>query len=245
MYILIVGASSAIAQALIKEWIYRGEKNFIFIGRNLNNLSTFKKSLKRLKMNLNIRIYNLDEFTLEQIHKFQQCFRLKNKIKIALICFGYLPNQASTKNDLSLLENALIINGVMPLIWTEFILANFITRKKGTIIMLSSIAGDLGKKSNYIYGASKASLNIYYEGLVKEYADKNINFLLVKAGPVKTPMTLSYKYQFILQDAKKLAINILIAIEHKKNIIYFPNYWRFSIFILRLLPRNFLNLFKI
>ena len=108
----------------------------------------------------------------------------------------------------------------------------------GTIAVISSVAGDRGRKSNYVYGSAKSGLSIFLQGLRNSLADKGVNVLTIKPGFVDTPMTTEFKKGLLWVKPDKIARDIVKAINRKKDIIYTPWFWRWIMLIIKLIPEK-------
>ena len=161
--------------------------------------------------------------------------------------------KSSTIDKIILAQGLLVKNDLSPEKYSEFYQVNVISIMQiiqvslkilkhqgyGKIIVFGSIAGDIGKNSNYLYGSSKGALGIFVEGLQK---DKEYGkfITILKPGPIYTKMTNGYKSNFLWIDKVKAGKLIKEAINKNQKIIYIPRYWKIIIFILKILP-NFLT----
>ena len=112
----------------------------------------------------------------------------------------------------------------------------------GTLAVISSVAGDRGRKSNYIYGAAKGLVTRYVQGLQHRLANSNVHVVLIKPGPTDTPMTASLVAQGAkLASVESVALGIVTAIERKKTVAYVPGKWWLIMMIIRHLPSFIFN----
>ena len=113
---------------------------------------------------------------------------------------------------------------------------------KGTIVLIGSVAGDRGKKSNYIYGSTKSAVETYFEGLSHRLYETDLKTILVKPGFVKTKMTLNMDLPNLLTATpNEVALKIIEAIKKEKKIIYVKSVWRIIMLLIRLTPRFIFN----
>jgi short-subunit dehydrogenase len=117
----------------------------------------------------------------------------------------------------------------------------FERQKHGVIVGFSSVAGDLGRRSNYAYGAAKAGLSVFLAGLRARLRRHGIHVITVKPGRVNTPMTASFSKGKFWSTPIDVANDVARAIRSRKAIVYSPSYWRFIVFFLRILPRRALD----
>lgn len=167
---------------------------------------------------------------------------------IVLIAHGSLPDQTACQSDLHACRSALEVNGVSPALFAEAFAARMIPADKGTIILISSVAGDRGRQSNYVYGAAKGMLSLYAQGLQHRIAGscRNLNVLLVKPGPTATPMTAHLAEQgMALAPVEGVAQAIVDAAAQGKAETYAPGKWRLIMLVIRHLPRFVFNRLRI
>jgi short-subunit dehydrogenase len=102
--------------------------------------------------------------------------------------------------------------------------------------VISSVAGDRGRQSNYIYGSAKGALNIYLQGLRNRLHKANVQVLTIKPGFVDTPMTHEFKKGLLWVKPQTIAKDIVKGITHRRHEIYTPGFWRFIMLIIKLIP---------
>lgn len=155
-----------------------------------------------------------------------------------VICFGYMPNQQEAQKNFALVKKTAEINylGVVSIL--EKMMEKFEERNYGFAIVISSVAGDRGRKSNYIYGSSKSALTRYLEGLQHRLAKSNIRILIVKPGFMDTAMTYGLNLPKKLMASPEEAGRIIYkAWRKKKQVIYVKWFWRYIMLIIQHLPR--------
>ncbi len=134
------------------------------------------------------------------------------------------------------------INGVSPALWAEVFAQYMEKANHGTIALISSVAGDRGRKSNYIYGAAKGLVTRYAQGLHHRFAGTNIKVVLIKPGPTDTPMTVSLKNQGVkLASVEEVAKQIVEGIAIGKRVIYTPRRWRLIMMVIQHIPTFIFN----
>ena len=125
-------------------------------------------------------------------------------------------------------------------------LANdFETRGEGGIIGIGSVAGDRGRQSNYPYGAAKAGLSVFLQGLRNRLAPAGIHVLTVKPGFVDTPMTQGLDGLFLVAPPAKVADDIVRAYTKKKDVLYTPFFWRWIMLITKSIPERIFKKLKL
>jgi len=119
------------------------------------------------------------------------------------------------------------------------LLANLFERQgRGSIAVISSVAGDRGRQSNYVYGAAKGALTIYLQGLRNRLAKANVHVLTIKPGFVDTPMTRDFKKGLLWVGPDVIARGIVKAIDKRKDVAYLPFFWRYIMFIIKIIPER-------
>ena len=168
-----------------------------------------------------------------------QIKNLKEIPSILICAVGLLGEQKDSENDLELRTKVLRTNYEGPInIISDF--ANiFENQGYGTIVGISSVAGDRGKASNYIYGSAKAGFTAFLSGLRNRLAKKNVHVLTVLPGTVYTKMTLGMKLpKLFTAYPDKVANDVYDAVNKKKDIIYTMKIWRLIMFIIRCIPER-------
>ena len=105
-----------------------------------------------------------------------------------------------------------------------------------SIAVISSVAGDRGRQSNYTYGAAKGGLSIYLQGLRHHLSKYQVQVLDIKPGFVDTPMTASFKKGLLWAQPEQAATCIRNAISKKKSVAYVPGFWKWIMLIIKLVP---------
>jgi short-subunit dehydrogenase len=155
---------------------------------------------------------------------------------VAYLAHGILGDQAKAEKDFEVAAQILhtnFVSVVSLLTW----LANYcVQRKSGVLAVISSVAGERGRKSNYLYGSSKAGLTAFLDGLRNRVDREGVTVLTIKPGPVKTAMTVGMKGAEKMADVNAVAKTIVGAIEKKKDILYVPFQWGPIMFVIRHIP---------
>jgi decaprenylphospho-beta-D-erythro-pentofuranosid-2-ulose 2-reductase len=236
--ILVIGATSAIAQAAERLWANEGCDCFL-IARNEENLQTVADDLRARGANA-VRTARLDanDFALHEA-VIQNAFEALGSVDIVLIAHGMLPDQKTCEQDVGATLDALTTNGTS-VIALLTIIANYMERQKhGTIAAVTSVAGDRGRQSNYVYGASKKLVSTFLEGLAHRLYKSNVKVIDIRPGFVDTPMTAAIVGKGALWSSPEvIGVRIFEAVSGgKQGTIYAPSYWRFILFVIRALPR--------
>ena len=232
--VLILGAKSDIAKVSAEEYAKIGY-DLILAGRNIQKeMQHFKlELLSNYKCNI-----TLVEFDIVDLKMHTSFFESLEKQPDGVISFiGYLSPASGKNHDLNEIQKVINTNYIGQIsIINQF--ADYYEKiGKGFIVGISSVAGDRGRKSNYIYGSSKAGFTTYLSGLRNRLASKNIQVLTIKPGFVYTKMTRNIEMPSILiSSAKYVGKKIVESQQNGKNITYIPGYWRIIIFIIKIIP---------
>jgi short-subunit dehydrogenase len=234
--VLILGATSAIASALAREFAAH-HFDLVLGGRDREELGALASDLS-LRYGVRTRTLFFDaldtpahEATLRDLFS-----ELGNSLAGAVVCMGYLGDQAKGQGDWD--EARLILEtNFTGCVFALNILANhFERRRAGFICAISSVAGDRGRQSNYLYGAAKAGLSAYLQGLRNRLYPAHVKVLTVKPGFVDTRMTYGRRGLFLVAAPESLGKGIYRAIVKGQDVVYLPWFWRPIMLIVRSIP---------
>jgi len=233
--ILVLGATSGIAEATCRIWAKQGA-SFFLVARNPEKLAMVAVDLRvRGAACVETLVADLDE-TLQHPALLEYATNTLGGLDVAYLAHGVLGEQSAAEADYAAAAGILhtnFISTVSLLTW----LANYCTRQhSGVLAAISSVAGDRGRKSNYVYGASKAGLNAFLEGLRNRVDREGVTVLTIKPGPVKTAMTTGMAGSEKFADVNKVATSIVKAIDARKDTLYVPFQWGPILFVIRHIP---------
>lgn len=234
--IVIFGATSGIAEATAREFAKAGA-SFILVGRNPQALADICADLKlRGAASAESRIADLSDVAVlpalcKDIHNDMGI------VDVALIAHGVLPGQPRV-NDLDMETYDLLqVNVVSPCLLMVGMLHIFRAQGHGHLVVLSSVAGDRGRPSNYFYGAGKAFLSTLGEGMALESIGSKVRVLVVKPGFVDTKMTAAFKKGALWASASDVGAAIFKAVSRGKNgVIYTPRFWQLIMLVVKNAP---------
>ena len=239
-HIVIIGATSAIAQACTKLWVKESPKKLTLVVRDVNKARQIQDDLQVRSPQSKIKIMQTGFIDAIEIEKTVSAIAKQGQIDIVLIAHGSLPEQGVCQSSVELLKETLEVNGISPALFAECFAAVMEKTQQGTIAIIGSVAGDRGRKSNYIYGAAKGLISRYAQGLQHRFANTPIKIILIKPGPTDTPMTASFKQRGIkLASVENVAINIVNGIAKGEIVIYTPKIWQLVMLVIQHIP-NFI-----
>jgi decaprenylphospho-beta-D-erythro-pentofuranosid-2-ulose 2-reductase len=234
--VLILGATSAIAQAVGRLYARQGARLGL-VARNRQYLDIVAADF---------RVHGASALWTEAADFLElprhaalveQAEQALGGLDVALVAYGVLPKQAEALADARIAQACWQTNFVSAAALLEAVAHRMEQAGSGTLGVLSSVAGDRGRAENYVYGASKAALSAYASGLGQRLAPKGVRVVTVKPGPVATPMTAGRVTRTgLLADVDEVGARIHRALERGWRVVYAPAYWRLVMAILRLLP---------
>lgn len=241
--IVIVGATSAIAEQCARIWMKDPFIELTLIGRDVKKVERVAMDLRVRSSQSNIYIKQSNFLQPQAIQETVDSIAELGLIDVVLIAHGYLPEQDTCQADLFACHEALETNGISPVLFAEAFINYMIQKNHGTLALIGSVAGDRGRKSNYIYGAAKEMVARFAEGLQHRVAGTKVNVVLIKPGPTDTPMTANIKAASCrgLACVTDVAQNIINAIERRQTVAYTPKKWRGIMWIIRHMPNALFN----
>jgi len=237
--IVIIGASSAIAEHCARLWV-RAAVELILVGRDLVRVSRVAADLRVRSPHSTVTALEASFNDPGAIARLATALTAERPVDVVLIAHGSLPVQKDCESDLSLACDALEVNGVSPVLFAEAFAGVMEERGKGTLAVIGSVAGDRGRKTNYVYGAAKGMVERYVQGLQHRLADSLVRVVLIKPGPTATPMT-SHLPQRGLAPVEDVARRIVEAIAQGEPVVYAPAKWWLIMMVIRHLPRAIFN----
>lgn len=240
--IVIVGATSAIAEHCARLWAQGQMVDLTLIGRDIARLERVSADLKIRSPHSDICIKKGSFHDPADIEKMVDEIMAHGPVDIVLIAHGSLPEQAECQNNLMVCRDALDLNGVSPVLYAEAFARHMEKADHGTIALLGSVAGERGRKSNYVYGSAKGMVTRYAQGLQHRFSGTGVCVVLIKPGPTDTPMTKHLKAQEVkLAAVEDVAKRIVQAIAAGKSVVYVPGKWLLIMMVIRHIPSFIFN----
>ena len=179
---------------------------------------------------------DLNDFTLH-VELLRRAERELGGIDIVLLAHGSLPDQQVCQDHPEMARREWETNFTAPASLLTDIATYFESRNGGKIAVITSVAGDRGRASNYIYGAAKGGLSTFLAGMRHRFADKGITVTNIKPGFVDTPMTAHIEPKGLLwAKPEQVARGIVKAVEKGRGDVYLPWFWRWILLAVRLTP---------
>lgn len=240
MNILIHGATSRIAHECARLWARQGHR-ILLAGRDAQRLEAVAADLRVLagtpEAIAAAAIDLRDEAGLRA--RIAEADAACGGFDLALVAHGVLPDQAGAQADPAQLRDAVEVNALSVAQLCEALAAPFEQRRRGTLAVIGSVAGDRGRQSNYVYGASKGFVERYCQGLRNRLQPAGVRVVLVKPGPTDTPMTRGMaRPPGKLADPADVAAAIVRAVARGRSVAYVPGLWRWIMLVIRSIPES-------
>lgn len=235
--IVIVGATSAIAQAWARSLDLPRTK-YLLIARNEEKVKTVAADLiSRGALGADIMVVDVRarDSHAEMVRIAEQALTVPT---VVFIAHGTLPDQSALDIDVDATLDSFVTNALSVISIAQRFAMFLSERGGGSVVVLSSVAGERGRKTIYAYGAAKAAISNYAAGLGSRWASKGVHVLVVKPGPVDTPMIAHRPKSFITTSTKHVANRINAGLKSHKAVIYVPWFWRYIMGILKLVPEK-------
>lgn len=238
MRVLVLGATKGMGRALARLFAERGD-DVALAGRELSDLERSAADLKvrgagRGKLSVHI-------CDLESPGTFEPTLAAAEQalggLDTVVVTAGMFGTQERLEDDPAYLARLLTVNFTNTVLFCELARKRLLARGRGTLCVFSSVAGERGRKPVVLYGAAKAGLSRYLEGLDHRYAASGLRVVTVKPGFVKTGMTAGLRPPPFAGEPEPVARRVLAAIDRGSPVVYAPAIWRWVMLVIRCLPR--------
>jgi decaprenylphospho-beta-D-erythro-pentofuranosid-2-ulose 2-reductase len=232
--VLILGATSAIARATAAAFAARGAALYL--------ASRDEDELRRIAADIHLRYgvdvhYGLFDAEETDTHEafFKSVVATMPDLSGVLLAFGYLGDQQAAR-DFKIGEKIIAGNFTGAASILSHCANYFEPLKRGFIIGISSVAGDRGRQSNYVYGAAKGALSLYLQGLRNRLYASGVRVITIKPGFVDTAMTYGLPGMFLVASPQSIGERIVAALGKSADVVYLPWFWRYIMLIIKLIP---------
>lgn len=234
--VLALGATSAIAEATLRLLAERGIR-FYLVARSREKLEVVAADLLTRGAK-GVATFPMDlDNTAAHAEMLAAAAQSLGTIDMALLAHGVLGDQKRSEASYSAAEAVLRTNFLSAVSLITWLANYFEHTRQGTLAVISSVAGDRGRRSNYVYGASKGALSIFLDGVRSRLDSAGVQVLTIKPGFVATPMTAHLAQGPLFAKPAQVAQGIVKAIEKRRDVVYLPAFWSPILLILRLIPR--------
>ncbi|MDZ4861545.1 MAG: SDR family oxidoreductase [Candidatus Hydrogenedentes bacterium] len=235
--VVVLGVTSAIARALAGEFARRGH-DLIVCARDSEETNAIACDLE-LRHGVRVVAKTFDAEAFETHAAFvDECVRDGNSsLEGVVLGFGFMEEQPVMQKDFAIARRTIDVNVNATISLCELFAAHLEPMRRGFIAGISSVAGDRGRQSNYIYGASKAAMTTYLQGLRNRLHPHGVHVITLKPGFVDTKMTWGLPLPGpLVASPERAARDMHDAIMRGKNVAYIPWFWRYIMLIIRAIP---------
>jgi decaprenylphospho-beta-D-erythro-pentofuranosid-2-ulose 2-reductase len=231
--VLIIGATSAIAAEVARLYAERGAA-LLLTGRNPTRLEAVADDLRVRGATL------VETQVLDVRHRYQHAAVVQRAfaggLDVALLAHGMLPDQQRCQVDPREAALALEVNLVATVALLTLLAGEFEAQGSGTIAVISSVAGDRGRQGNYVYGAAKAGITVFLQGLRQRLHGAGVRIVTLKPGFVDTPMTAHLPRNPLASSSRRAGRAIYRVIEGRRDVAYIPWFWGPIMSLIRAVP---------
>lgn len=226
--------------------LYAKEKaNLYLIARDVSKLDTIKQDLiVRGANKVHTALFDANQFDAHQA-LIEQAFDVVGSVDVLLIAHGSLPNQELCQTDSIKAIEELNTNGVSVISLLTHAAKKMEQQQSGNITVITSVAGDRGRQSNYVYGAAKGMVSTFLQGLAQRLSKSDVHVLDIKPGFVDTPMTAQFDKGALWTKPEKVAQIIKKRISKKSTFSYTPTFWFVIMTIIKTIPKQIFNKMKL
>lgn len=237
MNVAFLGASKGMGRSLARRMAERGDRLFL-LGRDSTDLRRSAADLANLGATGEVGIAKCDLADRKTFRPAldEACDALGD-IDTVVVTAGAFGQQEDLENDPEALNRLLTTNFTNTIHFCEAARGLLLERGGGRLCVFSSVAGERGRKPVILYGASKAGLSYYLEGLDHKFHDRGLIVTTVKPGFVRTGMTAGMDPPPFAGEPDDVARDVLRGIDRGQAVVYSPGIWRWVMLVIRNLPR--------
>lgn len=222
--VLVIGATSAIAERYARIEAARGSMLFL-VGRNAVRLQAIADDLG-VRSGSRVFLHALDVNDIAAHEAMiAAAWTQMQRIDIVLIAHGTLPDQQACQEDIALAIHEFSTNATATIALMAALARRLERQGSGSLAVISSVAGDRGRASNYVYGSAKAAVTAFASGLRQRLRGHGVNVLTIKPGFVDTPMTRDFRKGVLWARPEQVAKGIVRAIDTRRAVVYLPGFW--------------------
>ncbi len=239
---LIIGATSAVARACARELAQQGA-DLTLVGRDQDDLEATAGDA-RLRGAGTVRALHCDVGDPQARQTLLDQAGLDHARLNVLVAVGLMPEQDAMDADPTLLARMVDATYTGPMALLQGMAPHFERQAGGQVVVIGSVAGDRGRRKNYLYGSAKAGLATYAEGLRARLFPCGATVTVVKPGFIDTAMTWGLPGLFLVASPQSCAQAILKAARKGRPVLYHPGFWRFIMLIIRHIPPTIMKRLK-
>jgi len=237
--VLILGAQSAIAKAFARQHAARGD-HLVLVARDAQALAHAVQDFM-VRGAASVQTIAQDLAQVEAHASLWQSANAQGPIDTVLLAYGVLPDQEANESSVEETLRGFWVNANSAIALLCLMAQGMKSRAGARIGVISSVAGDRGRKSNYGYGAAKAALSAYALGMGQMLHPHGVSVTVIKPGFVDTPMTAAFKKGPLWAQPERVAKEIVHAMDSRRPILYTPFFWRWIMMVIAHLPESLLR----
>ena len=237
MSVLILGATSPIARAVADRYASEGQ-SICLAARDREEAELIASDL-RIRHEVDCIARAFDACDFEEHDRFvEQTEQEVGPVDVALLAFGYMGDQEASQEDFERARQVIDVNYTGAASLCEAIAGPMSRRGRGSIVGITSVAGDRGRASNYFYGSAKGAFALYLQGLRNRLAARGVHVMTVKLGFVDTRMTFGMSTGLPVASPEEAGRAIVDAQHHRADILYYPRFWRGIMTVIKSIPER-------
>ena len=243
--ILLIGATSAIASACARLWVKQGA-SVLLVARDKEKLQALAADLLvRGAESVSTFVMNAED-TSQHGEMLNAALRFLGQVDIVLVAHGTLPDQRACESDAGLTLREFATNGTSVIALLSVLANQLEQQRSGALAVITSVAGDRGRPSNYVYGSAKAAVSVFCEGLRARLFKAGVSLTDIRPGFVATPMTQGLPLPAALvAQPEQVAGRIVNGIDRRVDVLYAPGFWRWIMLIIRHIPGSIFKRLKL
>ncbi|MCH8181078.1 MAG: SDR family oxidoreductase [Proteobacteria bacterium] len=237
-HVLIIGATSAIAEACARVWAQRGDRVFL-AARGEAQLKSVADDLRTRGANfVGFKVFDATAFD-QHAALLAEATQAMGGLDTVLIAHGTLSDQDRAQQDTSYALREIEVNGTSVVALMGLAGEQLAAQQRGVIGVISSVAGDRGRQSNYVYGSAKALVSAFASGLRQRLHKVGVAVVTIKPGFVDTPMTAHLpKGGPLWARPEQVARDIVGGMDKGRSVVYTPGFWRLIMLIIKHIPES-------
>jgi decaprenylphospho-beta-D-erythro-pentofuranosid-2-ulose 2-reductase len=237
--VVVLGATKGMGRALVRRLSERGDQLFL-LGRDLEDLTQSARDLEA-RAGRAVGAVGTATCDLERPEGFGPALVAAEAglqgLDAVVVTAGLFATQEQLEADSELARRLLTVDFANTVVFCEEARKRLLARGGGTLCVFSSVAGERGRKPVVLYGAAKAGLTRYLEGLDHKFRARGLRTICVKPGFVRTGMTEGLKAPPFAGEPDAVAAQVVRAIDRGRPVVYVPGIWGLIMLVIRLLPR--------
>jgi short-subunit dehydrogenase len=233
--VIIIGATSAIAEATARRYAARGARLYL-VARQSSRLEDMATDLKvRGAAGISVATLDVNDHARHE-EVLAAAWEWLGEVDVMLIAHGTLPDQAACEASVDTALAEFNTNATSTIALMTLAAPKLEAQRHGALAVISSVAGDRGRQSNYLYGAAKAAVSTFSSGLRQRLAKAGIAVITIKPGFVDTPMTRNFKKGALWAKPDDIAQGILRAVDRHSSVVYLPWFWSIIMLVIKHIP---------